>query len=347
MKLLEDENCKDLNVNVAADVVRLDCQTFTLTLNDGKLRAYSGTLNTIPGTDSTASGILGWITGKLKFLATVSGADFIAAGEWGVSVNNNKIELILSGVTGDSNLRPAVRFKRLEVLAGDWKEFGGLALLDDLRIKAGKFTTTTVSNEYKAITIEAGGTLNLISAANDLASLSHSPEGTLRFEGTGTDFPINPGAPPWVGFEKLLLPDLVTADLVVNFEVRGQLEIDSRGVFILNGFIVTFDADGGILFSGTTAINSLLTNWQISIFTELAKFATVDNDITMADESRLVQNTLQIKSGASIDVAVDTVANRIDTDKEFLTVTDTILAGGVDSVDFVTHESGFLLAITK
>jgi len=60
-----------------------------------------------------------------------------------------------------------------------------------------------------------------------------------------------------------------------------------------------------------------------------------------------VQDTLQIKSGASIDVANDTVANRIDTDKEFLTVTDTILAGGVDSVDFITHESGFLLALTK
>ena len=347
MKISEDENCKDLNVNVTSDVVRLNLQTFTLTLNDGKLRAYSGTLNTIPGVDSTASGIAGWITGKLKFLATVSGADFIASGEWGTSGNNDKIDLILSGVTGDSNLRPAVRFKRLEVTAGDWKEFGGLALLDDLRIKAGKFTITTVSNEYKAITIEVGGTLNLISATNDLASLSHSPEGTLRFEGTGTDFPINPGAPPWVGFENLLLPDLVTADLVVNFEVRGQMEIDSRGVLVFNSFAMTFDADGGILFSGSVAINSLLTNWPIRVFTELAKFATVDNDITMADESRLVQNTLQIKSGASIDVAVDTVANRIDTAKEFLTVTDTVLAGGVDSVDFITHEGGFLLALTK
>jgi len=346
MKLSEDENCKDLNVNVALDVVRLNLQTFTLTLNDGKLRAYSGTLNTIPGTDSTASGISGWIDGKLKFLATVSGADFIAAGQWGTSTNNDKIDLILSGVTGDSNLQPAVRFGSLEVLAGEWKIFAGLALADDINIKAGKFTITSVSNEYKNFNVTAG-TLNILSATNDLATLSHFREGTLRIEGTGTDLPINPGSIPWTDFVNLLLPDLVTADLVVNFEIRGQLEIDSRGVFILNGFIVTFDADGGILFSGSVAINSLLTNWQISIFTELAKFVTVDNDITMSDESRLVQNTLQIKSGASIDVANETVANRIDTDKEFLTVTDTILAGGVDSVDFLAHESGFLLVVTK
>lgn len=347
MKLSEDENCKDLNVNVTVDVVRLNLQDFTLTLNDGKLRAYSGVLNTIPGVDSTASGIAGWISGKLKFLATVSGADFIASGQWGTSANNDEIDLILSGVSGDSNLRPSVRFGSLEATAGDWKEFGGLALLDDIVIKGGQFTITSVSNEFKNFNVNTAGALKILSATNDLATLSHFREGVLRVEGMGTDLPINPGSIAWTDFVDLLLPDLVTADVVVNFKIREQLEIDSRGVFILNGLKVTFAPDGGILFSGSVAINSLVTNWPINIFTELPKFATVDNNITMADESRLVQKTLQIKSGASLDVATDTVANRIDTDKDFLTVTDTILAGGVDSVDFITHEGGFLLALTK
>jgi len=348
MTLLEDENCKDLNVNVTADVVRLDCKTFTLILNDGKLRAFSGLINVIPGTDSTASGISGWITGKLKFLATVSGADFIAAGQWGTSVNNDKIELILSGVTGDSNLRPAIRFKSVEVLTGDWKEFGGLQILDDLHIKGGKFTITSVANEYKAIHVEVGATLNLLSATNDLASLSHSPEGTLRIQGTGTDFPINPGAVPWTNFNNVLLADLATADVVVNFLLKKQLEIDSRGVFVFNGFSITFDADAGLLFSGTVSVNTLLTNWPIrALFTELAKFLTIDNDVTMADEARLIQNTVLIKSGASLNVQVDTVANRIDTDKEYLIEKATIPAGGIDNVDFIAHLPGFILALTK
>lgn len=346
MTLSEDENCKDLNVNVTADVVRLDCQEFTMTLNDGKLRAYSGLINIIPGTDSTSSGISGWITGKLKFLATVSGADFIAAGEWGTSVNNGKIELSLSGVSGDSNLRPTIRFKSLEVLAGDWKEFGGLALLDDIIVKGGTFTITTVLNEYKNFNVNEGGALRILSATNDLATLSHFREGTLIVQGTGTDMPVNPGSLPWTDFNNVLLPDLVTADLTVNFKVKGELEIDRRGVFILNGFAVTFGTGGEILFSGAVAINSLLTNWPISIpFSGLAKSVTVDNDITMADESRLVPDTLQINSGASLDVAAETVANRIDTDKVFWIDRDDVAAGGIDSVDFISHEGGFLLAL--
>jgi len=347
MTLLEDENCKDLNVNVTADVVRLDLKTFTLTLNDGKLRAFSGLLNVIPGTDSTSSGISGWITGKLKFLATVSGADFIAAGEWGTSVNNDKIELSLDGVTGDSNLRPAIRFRSVEVLAGDWKEFGGLALLDSIIIKAGIFTITNVLNEYKNFNVNEGGTLNILSAVNDLASLSHFREGTLRVQGTGTDMPVNPGSLPWADFNNVLLADLTTADVTVNFLLRKQLEIDSRGVFVFNGFSVTFDADAGLLFSGTISVNTLLTNWPISIpFSEIAKFLTIDNDVTMADEARLVQDTVKIENGASLDVSVDTVANRIDTDKEFWVATKDVAAGGVDNVDFVSHQGGFLIALS-
>ncbi len=346
MTLLEDENCKDLNVNVTADVVRLDCKTFTLTLNDGKLRAFSGLINVIPGSDSTSSGISGWITGKLKFLATVSGADFIAAGQWGTSVNNDKIELSLSGVTGDSNLRPAIRFKSLEVLAGDWKEFGGLQLLDDIIIKGGKFTITSVANEYKNFNVNSGAVLNILSATNDLASLSHFREGTLRVQGVGTDLPVNPGSLPWSDFNNLLLADLATADVVVNFLLRKQLEIDSRGVFVFNGFSITFDADAGLLFSGTVAVNSLLTNWPIDIpFSKLAKFLTVDNDVTMADEARLIEDSVLIKSGASLNVAVDTVANRIDTDSEYLILTDDVAAGGIDNVDFLSHQGGFLLAL--
>lgn len=346
MTLAEDENCKDLNVNVTADVVRLDCGAFTLVLNDGKLRAYSGLINIIPGVDSTSSGILGWVTGKIKFLATVSGADFIAAGEWGTSVNNDKIELLLSGVTGDSNLRPAIRFRSVEVLAGDWKEFGGLALLDSIIVKAGTFTITSVLNEYKNFNVNEGAVLNIFSATNDLASLSHFREGTLRVRGIGVDMPINPGSLPWADFNNVLLVDLATADVTVNFLLRKQLEIDSRGVFVFNGFTITFDADAGLLFSGTVAVNSLLTNWPISIFTELAKFLTVDNDITIADESRLIENSVLIKSGASIDVSVDTVANRIDTDKEFWVATKDVAAGGIDNVDFVSHQGGFLIALS-
>ena len=151
---------------------------------------------------------------------------------------------------------------------------------------------------------------------------------------------------PWSDFNNVLLPDLATADVVVNFLLRKQLEIDSRGVFVFNGFAVTFDVGAGLLFSGTISVNSLLTNWPIGIpFSKLAKFLTVDNDVTMADESRLVQNSVLVKSGASLDVALETVANRIDTAKVFLTDRDDVAAGGIDSVDFISHEGGFLLAL--
>jgi len=66
----------------------------------------------------------------------------------------------------------------------------------------------------------------------------------------------------------------------------------------------------------------------------------------MADESRLIQNEVLIKSGASLNVAVDTVANRIDTDKDFWIATDDVAAGGIDNVDFISHEGGFLIALS-
>lgn len=76
-------------------------------------------------------------------------------------------------MSGDSNLRPAIRFKSLEVIAGDWKEFGGLALLDDITIKGGQFTITSVSNEFKNFNVNTAGALKILSATNDLATLSH------------------------------------------------------------------------------------------------------------------------------------------------------------------------------
>lgn len=334
--LEHDQTIKDLNVNTTADVVRLDCKTFTLTIADGTLRGFTGVH---PGTDSTASGILGWITGKIKALFTVGGGDFIASGQWGTSANNDKIELILNnGAASEINLREDSRFKDITIEAGVWRFRSSLHLLNGVVINAGiMFISSTFGNTFGFVFVGSAGELKLDQAASDLKTKTHTRAGTLVLSGSGTDFPTNTTGPAWTNFSRAKLLAGSTPDLVRAFQITKELELDGDGLLVLNGFVLSFTATAGILFSGTVTAVTSLANWPL-IGRPFDVTFNNSGVVTMSDQSRLVYGTAKITE--SIDVTNETIATRIDTDQEFWTELPAASNGGIDNVNFVIENSG-------
>jgi hypothetical protein len=78
--------CNDLHLEVTTAQTRLALSTFTLSIN-GKMRSYSATLNTIPGTSSTSpSATNNWITSTTGKISVVGNTrSFTVSGEWGAT----------------------------------------------------------------------------------------------------------------------------------------------------------------------------------------------------------------------------------------------------------------------
>ncbi len=334
--LEHDQAIKDLNVNVTADVVRLDCKTFTLTITDGTLRGYTGAN---PGTDSALSGISGWITGKIKALFTVGGGDFLAAGQWGTNANNDKIELILNnGAATEISLRSDSRFKDITIEAGIWRFRNDLQLLKGVSVNGGQmFISSTIGNTFEFIFVGSAGELKLDQSASDLKTKTHTRAGTLILSGSGTDFPTNTTGPAWTGFSTAKLLNGSTPDLVRAFQIAKELEVEGNALLVLNGFVLSFTATAGILFSGSVAAVSSLANWPLIGRPFDATFSN-SAGVKMSDQSRLVYGIAKITE--SLDVADETIANRIDTDQEFWTELPAASNGGIDNVNFVIENSG-------
>lgn len=87
--LTGNESCDDLHLNKDNSTTALALGTNTLSLY-GKIRAYSGTVGTIPGTSSTApGGNSDWITSTTGKISVVGNSrNLTEVGEWGVGIAN-------------------------------------------------------------------------------------------------------------------------------------------------------------------------------------------------------------------------------------------------------------------
>ena len=186
--LSSGEACNDLHLNVTVSEDRLALATFILNVN-GKLRAYSGSANTIPGTASSSpSTYSSWITsstGKINIVGNTR--TLIASGEWGAtnagtaSPNGFDLEINLnSGQTVTVNT--SLKTRTISITQGTLTMAGNNRLAPDQGASGQGDLIIGVNGTVITDASGSGGN-KAISRTSSTAGGTLTVNGTLRFTG--------------------------------------------------------------------------------------------------------------------------------------------------------------------
>jgi putative NADPH-quinone reductase len=201
ISLTQNEACLNLHLNNTA-AARLSIGTFTLALN-GKLRAYSGVVNTIPGTNGVPPATANWITSSSGKISVVGNTRVLTvAAEWSganaaatvASGNGFDLELNLNaGQTVTCNTDICTR--NLSIAAGSLTMGGttnifidqGAANVGSLTVASGATLNMNTGSIKRAIAASASshfGTFTSNGTVNFTAAVGNVGAGTVTFNGT-------------------------------------------------------------------------------------------------------------------------------------------------------------------
>ncbi len=254
--LTGDESCKNLNVNIDA-ATSLALSNHVLNIN-GKLRAFSGLLNVIPGTSAACPNVSTWINGgtpstlaKLKF---VGGArPLTLASEWSANPSNPTfdLEFALNDSVTTGTMATSIKARNIIVSTG---------IIDvNARLAVDGGATNTGN-----ATIAAGATVRSSVTGAGLAPVfsrtSSTNGGTLTMNGKL----ILTGAAPTVGMAAINLNGtveyaaagdqtlLAAANLGASPSTYGTLKTSGTGVKALSQNTIITGA--GSLVGGSTTL---------------------------------------------------------------------------------------------
>ena len=275
--LTGNSSCKDLHLNadLSTDVGRLNCQSFTLSVF-GKLRTYTGSHGTIPGTSVTGTNnhadFIKTGTGKIQITGTTR--DVTLAGEWGVPSNFNgwTLEFSMNSASDVATIKTNMRAGSIIIAAGTVTM--DIAVGGALRPDNGSVGTGT-------LTVNSGATLNL-------NGTTIARTATERF----SLFTLNSGA-----------------TLSIPSGVAGKI---AASTVTLNGTVVcnstTMLGNGGIASAATT---NTYTNLTTGTSITLSSAISVSGTLTLGGKLTTTSSNL-LTMGASGSISGASSSNYID-----------------------------------
>lgn len=210
--LTANASCNDLHLEVTTAQNRLALSTFTLSLN-GKIRAYSAALNTIPGTSSSSpSATNNWITSTTGKISVVGATrNLTVSGEWGATnagvASPNGFDIEINLTSGETvTMNTGLKARSFNVAVGTLKVAGGNRLAPDTGAASGSnFTiqsgaivesdqTGTAGSAVigrsgsgigGTLTINSGALLKLTGVSPTVAMTTITNNGTVEYGASG------------------------------------------------------------------------------------------------------------------------------------------------------------------
>jgi formylmethanofuran dehydrogenase subunit C len=285
--LTGDESCKDLHLNKDNSVTALALGTNTLNLN-GKIRAYSGTVGTIPGTSSTAPGSnADWITSTTGKISVVgSSRNLTEIGEWGVGIGNlsspNGFDLEINLTSGQTaTLNTFIKARSFNVVTGT------LYMAVDARLAPAQSSRNgsnfVIQSGATVISAATGNTNSAVFGYDDnsigdtlwvksgakLVMTGATPnigmnviifDGTVEYSASGNQGladRTNNGTTPNVYTNLTLSGSGVKRLVNSNNTVNGTFSIQDSATFILNGNNLTYGASSTLQYASTNSSQTI------------------------------------------------------------------------------------------
>lgn len=270
--------CKDLHLNAqidATDSARLFIGNNTLSLY-GKLRTYSGSKNTIPGTNSTGlnnSGRFLVTTGLGRLLVTGTSRTLTFTGEWGVPLNfiNWRLDVSMDNITDTAIVKTNLRAGFVAITkgvlqmdptaAGALRPDSGSVGTGNLYIEANGtliMNQTTIARSaterFGTVHLKSGGKIILpsITSGNTIAASQAIFEGTvISRNGQIITSSSIAGAANLDSYTILQIESNLS--LPYNITVSGILSLSANNQLNLNGNTITYGPNALVEYAGLTS----------------------------------------------------------------------------------------------
>ena len=338
--LTGNESCNDLHLNRDNNTTILALGTNTLNLN-GKLRAYIGTVGTIPGTSSNdPNGTASWITSTTGKISVVGNSHTVTvSGEWGngnagaSSPNGFDMEINMNaGQT--ATLNTFFKSRTINVVTGTLNVPGEARMAPDqgtrnnsnftvqsgatfISAASGNTTNSVVGlgdlNLGDTLWIKSGATMILTGATSFISMATVILDGTVIYPNSANQNMAdrtNSGAAPSAYTNLILKGSGLKKFTNSNNSVSGTFSIQDSATFSLNSNALTYGASSTLEyastnFSQTTTTGELNTSGARvphNLLIKSGASVTLANDVTFGNSCSVVSET-----GSTLDAGVNSL----------------------------------------
>lgn len=330
VSLSNNSSCYDLNLNSTASQNRLALGVYTLNVN-GKLRAYTAAVGTVPGAASTPPSTNSWITSTTGKLSIVGNSrNLTNANEWGATnggtSNPNGFDFELNLNAGQTVFaNTSIKARKFVIASGTITVSGANRLAPDQGVVAGSdfvinnggtvisdATGTggsavigrTTGGAGDVLTVQAGGFLILKGTNPRVAMTTINFNGTVQYDSTVSQTILqstNSGANP-VSYTNLVLGGSGVKTLPATngtTSVSGSLLISGAASFATNGKL-SFKSTGRLApitssaasaLSGDVTVERPLTSLGNRAYRLLASSVTTTTSIKANWQEGATSNT--------------------------------------------------------
>lgn len=305
--LTADESCKTLHLNKDNSTTALALGTNTLSLN-GQLRAYSGTVGTIPGSSSTSpAGHDDWITSTTGKISVVGDSrNLTAVGDWGVGIANvsspNGFDLEINLNSGQTaTLNTFFKCRSFNVVSGtlhmavdarmapaqntrDNSNFIIQSGATVISAATGSATDVVFGYDDNSISdtlwVKTGGKLVLTGATPYIGMNTIIFDGTVEYARAGnqnTAARANGGAFANVLTNLIISGSGVKTIVNTDFTVNGTFSIQGSATLDNNGANFTYGPSSILEYASSTANQTMSTNEFNTSGTRVPKNLVINN----------------------------------------------------------------------
>jgi len=333
------EACNDLHLETT-NSTRLALATFTLSVN-GKIRAYSATLNTIPGTSGTPPNGVTWITSTTGKIAVVGNTRVLTvSGEWGAgnagtaSPNGFDFELNLnSGQTVTANT--GIKARSFNIVAGTLTVAGTNRLAPDTGAATGSNFTiqngAVVESDQTGggnntvigrtgmgtggiLLINSGATLRLTGASPNIGMTTITNNGTVEYAAAGNQTMVaatNSGA-AMSSYTTLIISGSGVKTLALASSVSGTTTVNSGCTLGTGAFTLTNNGTANITGSfrldqggwgGSTGTYNYSTGGTLVFNNTSGSYGVNNGDTWWPSSNGPVNVTVQGAGGITMNVS--------------------------------------------
>ncbi|MCX6208388.1 MAG: hypothetical protein NTZ59_02505, partial [Bacteroidetes bacterium] len=294
--LTQNESCNDLHIatgttGISATLLgKIALSTFALSVN-GKLRCYTGTVGTIPGTSSTLGYSIYPFTigtgGKISIVGTTR--NITNTGEWSGAITTAStgafpLEINMNTTSDTAKPQTSIKASSFVIARGVLNASTNRMAPDNATPGQGDFTVNsggtfrsaqsgtssgsqvisrTGSSRAGVFTINAGGRMILSGTTPCIDMNSVSISGTVEFSGgnltTAQSFARKSGldasAVDIPTYNDVILNTNVTSlpkTLTVNTTINGKLTLQDSGRFALSTFALTYSGSASLEYLSTS-----------------------------------------------------------------------------------------------
>jgi hypothetical protein len=352
--LTQNEACNDLNINVTSTALAIAANTLEIS---GKIRSYTGTLNTIPGTDANSTTTITTTgAGKAKFVGSTR--NITNTGAWSSNPQGWDVEFA-PATSGDVfTLNTGFKSANITVSSGkvvcnaNLRPDGGSAGVGTLTIKSGatlecasastsiqRVNAASASSHFGTFTIESGGTLKFSGSGNPTVGASTFVfNGTVEYSFAGVQILMTKGgntagANPGT-YSSLKLSNSGAKTLGLSTTVNGTLTLAGTASLLLGASTLTYGASSSLEYAGSAIQTSTLTEFPASgvvnliinnpneVIVDATK--TISGNATIYPLSNLTINASQtLNVGGNLLIQSDATGRGSLLDKGTLAVTGT------------------------